>query len=75
MKSEENKQKLAIMVQSSKFVNSPIFSRYAQIQITYITKTQFRLKLDIQGFNRSALVIKAFDNIMNYGVSDCHINR
>lgn len=57
MKNEEKKEKLKIMVQSSKFVNSPIFSQCAQIQITYIMKTQFRLKLYIKGFKLAAVLL------------------
>jgi len=48
-------------------------------------KTQIRNKLDIQGFKlaamldgfvRDCLMIKVFDNIINYGVSgsECHID-
>ena len=62
MKNKENKGKNSrTKLQISKFTD--IFA--------ICTNCTIKIKLDIQGFKLAAiLAIKAFDNIINYGVSD-----
>lgn len=62
MKNKENKGKNSrTKLQISKFTD--IFA--------ICTNYTIKIKLDIQGFKLAAiLAIKAFDNIINYGVSD-----